>query len=189
MGDPTMDVTTAPTTPIALTGTGYACILPAPGPDYPDELLLGIYLGARTIAMLGASPNWNRPSYFVMRYLQRKGFRVIPVNPRALDAPILGETVYPDLESVPVPVDVVDVFRRPEETPAIARSAVAIGARVLWLQLGIRSPEAAAIGESAGLVVVQNHCMKIEYGRLSGELAWSGINTRILSSRRGRRLG
>jgi uncharacterized protein len=189
MGDPTMDVTTAPTTPIALTGTGYACILPAPGPDYPDELLLGIYRGARTIAMLGASPNWNRPSYFVMRYLQRKGFRVIPVNPRALDAPILGETVYPDLESVPVPVDVVDVFRRPEETPAIARSAVAIGARVLWLQLGIRSPEAAAIGESAGLVVVQNHCMKIEYGRLSGELAWSGINTRILSSRRGRRLG
>ena len=86
-------------------------------PDYPDDLLLAIYRETRTIAMVGASPNWNRPSYFVMRYLQRKGFRVIPVNPRALDAPILGERVYPDLESVPVPVDVVDVFRRPEETP------------------------------------------------------------------------
>lgn len=191
MRDPTMDLTTppVPAKPIAMTATGYACILPAPGPDYPDELLLGVYREARTIALLGASPNWTRPSYFVMRYLQRKGFRVIPVNPRALDAPILGEKVYPDLESVPVPIDIVDVFRRPEETPAIARSAVAVGARVLWLQLGIRSPEAAAIGESAGLVVVQNHCMKIEYGRLSGELAWSGINTRILSSRRGRRLG
>lgn len=139
--------------------------------------------------MVGASPNWNRPSYFVMRYLQRKGYRVIPVNPRALDAPILGEAVYPDLESVPVPVDIVDVFRRPDETPAIARSAAAIGAKVLWLQLGIRNAEARAIGEAAGLTVIEDHCMKIEYGRLGGELAWSGINTRLLSSRRGRLLG
>lgn len=185
MGDEPLNVTG----PIKITGSGYACILPAPGPDYPDELLLGIYRNTRTIAMVGASPNWNRPSYFVMRYLQRKGFRVIPVNPRALDAPILGEQVYPDLESIPVPVDVVDVFRRPEETPAIARSAVAIGARVLWHQLGIRNPEAVAIAEAAGLTVVEDHCMKIEYGRLSGELAWSGINTRILSSHRWRYLG
>ena len=94
-----------------------ACTIPRSTTVYPDALLRGIYGSTKTIAMVGASPNWNRPSYFVMRYLQRKGFRVIPVNPRALDAPILGETVYPDLESIPVPVDVVDVFRRPEEVP------------------------------------------------------------------------
>jgi predicted CoA-binding protein len=166
-----------------------ACAVPGAGPAYPDELLLRIYRETRTIAMVGASPNWNRPSYFAMRYLQRKGFRVIPVNPRALDAPILGERAYPDLESVPVPVDVVDVFRRAEETPAIARSAAAIGARVLWLQLGIRNEEATAIAVAAGLTVIEDRCMKIEYGRLGGELAWSGINTRIISSRRRGPLG
>jgi predicted CoA-binding protein len=166
-----------------------ACAVPGAGPAYPDELLIRIYEGSRTIAMVGASPNWNRPSYFVMRYLQRKGFRVIPVNPRALDAPILGERTYPDLESIDVPVDVVDVFRRPEEVPAIARSAVAIGAGTLWLQLGIRSDEAATLAGIAGLTVVQDRCMKIEYGRLGGELAWNGINTRMISSRRRRLLG
>jgi predicted CoA-binding protein len=181
MGDPPMDL-------IVAEGAA-ACLLPADAPVYADELLLSIYRSSRTIAMVGASPNWNRPSYFVMRYLQRKGFRVIPVNPRALDAPILGETVYPDLESVPVSVDVVDVFRRPEDTPAIARSAAAIGAKVLWLQLGIRNDEAGAITTSAGLIFIEDQCMKIEYGRLGGELAWSGINTRLISSRRGRPLG
>ena len=99
--------------PLTIVSTGYACLLPTGGPTYPDSLLLEIYRRTGTVAMVGASPTWNRPSYFVMRYLQRKGFRVIPVNPRALDAPILGETVYPDLESIPVPVDVVDDFRRP----------------------------------------------------------------------------
>lgn len=169
--------------------TDVACALPTAAPEplvYPDALLLGILRGARTIAMVGASPNWNRPSYFAMRYLQRKGFRVIPVNPRALDAPILGEQVYPDLSSVPVPVDVVDVFRRPSEAPAIAEAAVSIGARVLWLQLGVRSEEARAIAEAGGLTVVQDRCMKIEYGRLSGELSWSGINSGIITSRRRR---
>jgi predicted CoA-binding protein len=165
------------------------CAVPGTGPAYPDDILLRIYNETRTIAMVGASPNWNRPSYFAMRYLQRKGFRVIPINPRALDAPNLGETVYPDLESIPVPVDVVDVFRRPGETPTIARAAVAIGARVLWLQLGIRNDEAATIAALGGLTVVQDRCMKIEYGRLGGELAWSGINTRIITSRRRRALG
>ncbi len=121
-----------------------------------------------------------------MRYLQRQGYRVIPVNPRALGEPILGETVYPDLESIPLPVDVVDVFRRPEDVPAIAESAVGVGARVLWLQLGIRSPEATTIAGLAGLTVIEDRCMKIEFGRLSGELAWSGINTRVLSARRQR---
>ena len=166
-----------------------SCLLPAPGPGYPDDVLLRIYNTTRTIAMVGASPNWNRPSYFAMRYLQHKGFRVIPVNPRALDAPILGEQAYPDLESVPVQIDVVDVFRRPGEVPGIARSAVEIGAKVLWMQLGIRNDEAATIAGDAGLRVIQDRCMKIEYGRLSGELAWSGINTRLISSRRRRLLG
>ena len=173
---------------LIVTAGAAACLLPADAPDYSDELLLSIYRQTRTIAMVGASPNWNRPSYFVMRYLQRKDFRVIPVNPRALDAPILGETVYPDLESVPVPVDVVDVFRRPEDTPAIARSAAAIEAKVLWLQLGVRNVDAGAIALAAGLTFIEDRCMKIEYGRLGGELAWSGINTRLISSRRGRLL-
>ena len=173
MGKPPMDLTAL-----------VACTLPRSTTVYPDALLRGIYRSTRTIALVGASPNWNRPSYFVMRYLQRKGFRVIPVNPRAPDEPILGEQVYPDLESIPVAVDVVDVFRRPEEVPDIANAAARIGAKVLWLQLGIRSPEAAAIAGLAGLVFIEDHCMKIEYGRLSGELAWSGINTRIISGRR-----
>jgi predicted CoA-binding protein len=167
--------------------TAYACVLPAASSQvYPDDLILGILRDTRTIAMVGASPNWNRPSYFAMRYLQRKGFRVIPVNPRALDAPILGEQVYPDLESIPVPVDVVDVFRRPEDVPPIAQSAIAIGAKVLWMQLGIRNAEAQAIAEAGGLTVVQDRCMKIEFGRLSGELSWSGINSGIVTSRRRR---
>lgn len=190
MGDPSMDLTKQTLAlhlerPPALE----ACQLPRGGLDYPDALLLGVYRSTRTVAMVGASPNWNRPSYFVMRYLQRKGYRVIPVNPRAIGEEILGEQVYPDLESVPLPVDVVDVFRRPSEVPEIARSAARIGAMVLWLQLGIRSAEAASIAGIAGLTVIEDRCLKIEYGRLGGELAWSGINTRILSSRRGRLLG
>jgi predicted CoA-binding protein len=156
---------------------------------YDDAFLLDILSRTRTIAMVGASPTWNRPSYFAMRYLQRKGFRVIPVNPRALDAPILGERVYPDLASIPDPIDVVDVFRRPEDCPGIAREAVAIRARVLWLQLSIRSDEAGEIARAGGLRFVQDRCMKIEWGRLSGELAWNGINTGIISSRRRRLLG
>ncbi len=161
-----------------------ACSLPRSTTSYPDALLRRVYRESSTIAMVGASPSWNRPSYFVMRYLQRKGLRVIPVNPRALDAPILGETVYPDLASVPVPVDVVDVFRRPQDVPAIAEEAIGIGAKVLWLQLGIRSPEAATLAGLSGLTFIEDRCMKIEYGRLSGELAWSGINTRTISARR-----
>jgi len=155
---------------------------------YPDDLIIDILRSSTTVAMVGASPAWNRPSAFAMRYLQHKGYRVIPVNPRALDAPIFGERVYPDLASIPVPVDVVDFFRRPQDTPAIAEEAVAIGAKVLWLQLTIRNEEAASIAEAGGLRVIQDRCMKIEHGRLAGELAWSGINTGIISSRRRRAL-
>ena len=152
--------------------TEYACIIPAVGAAaarISDDQLLGIYHGTRTIAMVGASPNWNRPSYFVMRYLQRKGYRVIPVNPRALDAPILGEKVYPDLKSVPVPVDVVDVFRRPADVPGVAEEAVAIGAKVLWLQADIVNEEAYRIASEAGLDVIMGVCIRTTKQRLDEE--------------------
>jgi predicted CoA-binding protein len=136
--------------------------------------------------MVGASPNWNRPSYFVMKYLQRKGYRVIPVNPVAAGQLILGEVAVADLASVDVPVDVVDIFRRADAVPAIVEDAIRIRARVVWMQLGIRHAEAAARAEAAGLTVIQDRCMKIEFGRLSGELSWNGVNSQIISSRRRR---
>ena len=158
------------------------------GLEYDDEYLIDILRRNRTVAMVGASPNWNRPSYFAMKYLQRKGYRVIPVNPVAAGQVVLGETVVPDLASIDVPVDVVDVFRRADAVPAIAEEAIRIKARVLWLQLGVVHSEAAARAEAAGLAVVQDRCMKIEYGRLSGELGWSGVNSGVLTSRRRRLL-
>jgi predicted CoA-binding protein len=136
--------------------------------------------------MVGASPNWNRPSYFVMKYLQRKGYRVIPVNPVAAGQLILGEVAVADLASVDAPVDVVDIFRRADAVPAIVEDAIRIRARVVWMQLGIRHAEAAARAEAAGLTVIQDRCMKIEFGRLSGELSWNGVNSQIISSRRRR---
>jgi predicted CoA-binding protein len=158
------------------------------GLEYDDDFLIDILRRNRTVAMVGASPNWNRPSYFAMKYLQRKGYRVIPVNPVAVGQTILGETVVPDLASIDVPVDVVDVFRRADAVPAIVEEAIRIKARVLWLQLGVVHPEAASRAEAAGLQVVQDRCMKIEFGRLSGELGWSGVNSGILTSRRRRLL-
>ena len=137
---------------------------------------------SRTVAMVGLSAHWHRPSFFVAKYLQEHGYRVIPVTPRYDE--VLGEKCYPSLCEVPVPVDVVDCFRRAEEIPAIAGQAVAIGARVLWMQLGIRSPGAAERAEAAGLEVVQDRCMKIEYARLFGGLGFVGVNTGIISARR-----
>jgi predicted CoA-binding protein len=164
-----------------------ACEIPSPSDlVYADEDLVRLYRTVRTVAMVGASPNWNRPSYFVMKYLQRKGYRVIPVNPVAAGQVILGETAVPDLASIDVPVDVVDIFRRADAVPGIVDEAIRIGARVIWMQLGIRHAEAAARAEAAGLTVVQDRCMKIEFGRLSGELGWTGVNSRIISSRRRR---
>lgn len=151
---------------------------------YSDEYLLEILKNHRVIAMVGASPNWNRPSYFAMKYLQTKGYRVIPVNAAAAGEQILGEKVYTDLKSIPIRVDVVDVFRKAEAVPAIVEDAIAIGAKVVWMQLGVRHPPAAAKAESAGLKSVMNRCMKIEFGRLSGELSWSGINSGVISSKR-----
>ncbi|HEY7708615.1 MAG TPA: CoA-binding protein [Candidatus Entotheonella sp.] len=135
-----------------------------------------------TIAMVGLSANWYRPSYFAAKYLQEYGYRVIPVTP-AYDE-ILGETCYPSLEDIPEPVDVVDCFRRPDEIPALAEQAIKIGAKVLWMQLGIVSEPAAHIAREAGLEVVMDRCMKIEHGRLFGGLNWAGVNTKVLSAKR-----
>ncbi|MFZ4692744.1 MAG: CoA-binding protein [Burkholderiaceae bacterium] len=135
-----------------------------------------------TIAIVGLSADWFRPSYFAAKYMQEHGFKIIPVNPKYTE--ILGEKCYPDLKSIPEKVDMVDVFRKSADCPPIATEAVAIGAKVLWLQLGVENDEAKAIAETGGLEFVQNRCVKIEYARLFGGLSWFGVNTRIISSRR-----
>ena len=135
-----------------------------------------------TIAIVGLSADWYRPSYFAAKYMQEHGFRIIPVNPKYTE--ILGEKCYPDLKSIPEKVDMVDVFRKRADCAPIAKEAVAIGAKVVWLQLGVENDEAKAIAESGGLEFVQNRCVKIEYARLFGGLSWFGVNTRIISSRR-----
>ena len=137
---------------------------------------------SRIIAVVGLSANWYRPSYFAAKYLQGHGYGIVPVNPNYAD--VLGETCYPDVGSIPGPVDVVDCFRKADEMPSLARDAVAKGAKVLWMQLGIRNEEAAAIAAAAGLDVVQDRCMKIEHARIMGGLNWAGVNTGIVSARR-----
>jgi len=154
--------------------------------DYPDSYILGILRSVRTIAMVGASPNWNRPSFFAMKYLQEKGYRVIPVNPVAAGQEILGEKVHASLREIPEDIDMVDCFRNSDAIPPIADDAIAIGAKVLWMQLGVRHDEAARKAEAAGLKVVMNRCPKIEFGRLSGEIGWLGVNTGVISSKRKR---
>jgi uncharacterized protein len=152
--------------------------------NYSDEYILDILKNNRVVAMVGASPNWNRPSYFAMKYLQSKDYRIIPVNPVALGQDILGEKAYARLRDIPFKVDIVDIFRKSEAVPPIVDDAIAVGAKVVWMQIGVRHDGAAAKAERAGLKVVMNRCMKIEFGRLSGELSWSGINSGIISSKR-----
>lgn len=137
---------------------------------------------SRTLAVVGLSADWFRPSYFAAKYMQEHGYRIIPVNPR-YDS-ILGEKCYPSLSAIPEPVDLVDVFRKPADAPQIAEEAVAIGARTLWLQIGVISEEARNIAEKAGLTVVMDRCVKIEYARLFGGLNWFGVNTKLISARR-----
>ena len=150
---------------------------------YPDAQLRSILQRVKTIAMVGASSNWNRPSFFVMKYLQGKGYRVIPVNPGLAGQQLHGETVYASLRDIPDPVDMVDMFRAANAAPGVVADAIAIGAKVVWMQLGIRNDEAAATGEAAGLEVIMDRCPKIEFGRLGGELSWSGVNTGIIRNR------
>jgi len=150
---------------------------------YSDGKIRAILERVKTIAMVGASSNWTRPSYFVMKYLQGKGYRVIPVNPTAAGQNLLGETVYASLKDIPDKVDMVDMFRAATEAPGVVADAIAIGAKVVWMQLGIRNDEAAAVGEAAGIEVIMNRCPKIEFGRLGGELSWSGVNSGIIQNR------
>ena len=136
----------------------------------------------RTIAVVGLSANWYRPSYFAAKYLRDHGYRIIPVNPNYSE--VLGERCYPSVADIPEPVDVVDGFRKADEMVALAREAVDKQARVLWMQLGIRNPDAARIASEAGLDVVMDRCMKIEHARILGGLNWAGVNTGVISSRR-----
>src|SRR3954468_11026752 len=151
---------------------------------YSDAQLRAILERVQTIAMVGASANWHRPSYFVMKYLQSKGYRVIPVNPGVAGQELLGETVFARLEDIPDPVDMVDVFRNAEAAGPITDSAIAIHARIVWMQIGVRNDEAAARAEEAGLKVVMNRCPKIEYMRLHGEIGWNGINSNVITNRK-----
>ena len=155
---------------------------------YSNSLLRGILRRCRTIAMVGASANWVRPSNFAMKYLQAKGYRVIPVNPREAGGAIHGETVYGSLAEIPDQFPMVDIFRGSEAAGAVTDEAIGLaadkGIEVIWMQLGVRNDEAAARAEAAGLTVVMNRCPKIEYGRLSGELSWGGINSGIISAKR-----
>ncbi|MGI8895208.1 MAG: CoA-binding protein [Casimicrobiaceae bacterium] len=137
---------------------------------------------SRTLAVVGLSANWYRPSYFAAKYMQDHGYRIIPVNPNYDE--VLGQRCYPTLAEVPEPVDLVDCFRKPDEMVALATEAVAIGAKVLWMQLGIRNGEAATIAGDAGLDVVMDRCVKIEHARIMGGLNWAGVNTGIVSARR-----
>ena len=146
------------------------------------QTLYRILRDNRRIAMVGLSANWYRPSFFAAKYLLEYGYEVVPVNPQYDE--VLGQRCYPDLASIPGPIDVVDCFRRAADIPPIARQAVEIGAKVLWMQLGVVSPESKQIAESAGLDVVMDRCMKIEYARLFGGLNYAGVNTGVITAKR-----
>jgi len=154
--------------------------------SYPDSYIRGILNTVKTIAMVGASEKENRPSYFAFKYLLERGYRMIPVNPGHAGHDMLGQRIYARLADIPVPVDMVDIFRGSQYALAIVHEALALKPRphVIWMQLGVRNDEAAALAEAGGMKVVMNRCPKIEYGRLSSEIAWMGVNTRTLSSKK-----
>ena len=141
-----------------------------------------ILRGNKTLAVVGLSANWYRPSYFAAKYMQEHGYRVIPVNP--MYDSVLGEKCYGSLRDIPEKVDIVDCFRKSAEIPAIAEDAIAIGAKVLWMQLGVENAQARKRAEAAGLQVVENRCVKIEHGRFYGGLGWAGVNTKVISAKR-----
>lgn len=153
---------------------------------YPDEYLRGILNEVRTITVVGASNKDVRPSYFVMKYLQGKGYRMIPVNPGLAGQEILGETVYASLADVPVPIDMVDIFRNSAAAAGIVDEALALPVRpkAVWMQFNVRNDDAARKAEAAGIRVVMNRCPKVEWARLNGELVWQGFDSRVISSKR-----
>jgi uncharacterized protein len=150
----------------------------------PDDIhtLRRILRTCRTVAVVGLSNEWHRPSYFVAKYLLQHGYRVIPVNPRYQE--VLGQRCYPSLDAIEGPVDMVDVFRRSDDVLPIAKQAVAIGAKCLWQQIGVTNVEAEQLAQQAGLDCVMNRCVKIEHARLFGGLNWAGVNTGVISARR-----
>lgn len=153
---------------------------------YSDDYIAGILNGVRTFAFIGASANTSRPSYFAMKYLIGKGYTVIPVNPGLAGQQLLGQTVVATMQELAAPVEVIDIFRNSTVALDITREAIALkdklGLKVVWMQLGVRNDEAAGEAEAAGLQVVMNRCPKIEYGRLSGEIGWAGVNSGRISS-------
>ena len=153
---------------------------------YDDKAIERILRKVKVIAAVGLSANDMRPSYFAALYLRNKGYRVIPVNPRYAGEEILGERVVASLDDLDAPPDMVQVFRRSDEAPVVVEDAIRAGAKVVWMQLGVRHDEAAKRAEAAGLDVIMDRCPKIEYGRLFGEIGWIGVNRRTISARRGR---
>ncbi len=158
---------------------------------YPDSYIRGILNTVKTIAMVGISPKDNRPSYFAFKYLLERGYHMVPVNPGQAGKEILGQKVYATLADIPEPVDMVDIFRASQFVMPVVQEALALKPKpqVIWMQLGIRNDEAAALAEAAGIKVVMDRCPKIEYGRLSSEISWMGINSRTLSSKRAQNFG
>jgi uncharacterized protein len=159
--------------------------------QYTDNYIRGILNTVKTIAMVGFSPNESRPSFFVFKYLNGRGYRVIPVNPGHAGKEVLGKTIYASLTEIPEPVDMVDIFRGSQFALPIVQEALKLNPKpqVIWMQLTVRNDEAAKLAEDAGLKVVMNRCPKIEYGRLSSEISWIGVNSRMLSSKRAQTFG
>jgi predicted CoA-binding protein len=150
--------------------------------NYSDDYIREILKSNRSFAIVGASANTVRPSYFVLKYLLEKEYKVIPVNPGLAGKDILARKVYGALKDIPEAIDIVDIFRSSEAALEITKKAIEISAKVVWMQLGVRNDDAAALAEAAGLQVVMNRCPKIEYARLSGEIGWAGVNSRTISS-------
>jgi predicted CoA-binding protein len=156
--------------------------------QYPDELIKGILRSVKTMIIVGSSATEMRPSYFAMKYLLDKGFKIIPVNPTLPGQEILGQKVYATISDVPPPVDMVDIFRNSEAAGAVVDEAIAnkdrLGLKIVWMQLGVVNEEAGHRAEDAGLTVIMDRCPKIEYGRLSGEISWMGVNRRVIDNRK-----
>jgi predicted CoA-binding protein len=159
--------------------------------SYPDSYIRGILNTVKTIAMVGASAKDNRPSYFAFKYLLERGYRMIPINPGLAGKELLGQRIYARLSEIPEPIDMVDVFRASQYALPVVQEALTLKPKpqVIWMQLGVRNEEAAALAEANGIKVVMNRCPKIEYGRLSSEISWMGINSRTLSSKKAKMMG